>query len=84
MKPRSIPGFPIGAMSDKPRKTAADLKLIIEERLRAGHPEWERAEVIINPGVAGRAWAASLFGTAPTLYEECRRRMESIVTQSRG
>ena len=31
-------------MSDKPRKTAADLKLIIEERLRSGHPEYERAE----------------------------------------
>jgi hypothetical protein len=26
-------------MPDKPRKTAAELKLMIEEKLRAGHPE---------------------------------------------
>ena len=71
-------------MSDKPKKTAADFKLIIEERLRAGHPECERAEVIINPGVDGRAWAASLFGTGPTTYQDCLRRMEIIVTQLRG
>ena len=70
-------------MSDKPKKTAADFKLIIEERLRAGHPECERAEVIVNPGV-GRAWAASLFGTGPIIYEECRRRMAGIVTHLRG
>ena len=70
-------------MSDKPKKTAADLKLIIEARLRAGHPECERAEVIINPGV-GRAWATSLFGTGPTVYEECRRKMKIIVTQLRS
>jgi hypothetical protein len=70
-------------MSDKPRKTAADLKLIIEERLRAGHPECERAEVVINPPVAGQPWAASLFGTGPTIGQECRTRMDSIVAQLR-
>jgi hypothetical protein len=70
-------------MSDKPRKTAADLKLIIEERLRAGHPECERAEVVINPPVAGQPWAASLFGTGPTIDQECRTRMDSIVAQLR-
>ena len=36
------------------RKTAADLKLMIEEKLRAGHPDCERAEVVINPPAAGR------------------------------
>ena len=70
-------------MSDKPRKTAADLKLIIEERLRSGHPEYERAEVVINSRVAGQPWAASLFGAGLTIDHECRRRMESIVAQLR-
>jgi hypothetical protein len=56
----TLPGF-LGAnfrlsmvMPDKPTKTAADLKLMIEAKLRAGHPECERAEVIINPPAAGR------------------------------
>ena len=70
-------------MSDKPRKTAADLKLIIEERLRSGHPEYERAEVVINSRVAGQPWASSLFGAGPTIDHKCRRRMESIVAQLR-
>ena len=68
-------------MSDKPRKTAGDLKLIIEEKLRAGHPECERAEVVIIPPVADQPWAASLFGTGPTIYQECRKRIDSIVAQ---
>ena len=38
-----------GVMPDKLRTTASELKLMIEERLRAGHPDCERAEVIINP-----------------------------------
>lgn len=33
---------------DKPRKTAAELKLLIEEKLLTGHPDCERAEVVIN------------------------------------
>jgi hypothetical protein len=70
-------------MSDKPRKTAADLKLMIEEKLRAGHPECERAEVVINPPLAGKPWAASLLGTGPTIDQECRRRIDSIVAQLR-
>ena len=70
-------------MSDKPRKTAADLKLIIEERLRSGHPECEREEVVINSRVAGQPWASSLFGAGPTIDHKCRRRMESIVAQLR-
>ena len=68
-------------MSDKPRKTAGDLKLIIEEKLRAGHPEFERAEVVIIPPVADQPWAASLFGTGPTIDQECRKRIDSIVAQ---
>ena len=66
-------------MSDKPRKTAGDLKLIIEEKLRAGHPEFERAEVVIIPPVADQPWAASLFGTGLTIDQECRKRIDSIV-----
>ena len=68
-------------MSDKPRKTAGDLKLIIEEKLRAGHPEFERAEVVIIPPVADQPWAASLFGTGPTIDQEWRKRIDSIVAQ---
>jgi hypothetical protein len=70
-------------MPDKPRKTAADLKLMIEEKLRAGHPECERAEVVINPPAAGRPWGAAVFGTGPTIDYECRRRVEGIVEQLR-
>ena len=68
-------------MSDKPRKTAGDLKLIIEEKVRAGHPEFERAEVVIIPPVADQPWAASLFGTGPTIDQEWRKRIDSIVAQ---
>ena len=49
-------------MCSRPKKTASDLKLMIEERLRSGHPECERAEVIINPPTKGLPWSASLFG----------------------
>ena len=43
-------------MPDKLRKTASDLKLMIEEKLRAGHPDCERAEVSIlqRPDALGR------------------------------
>ena len=47
---------------DKPRKTAAELKLLIEEKLLAGHPDCERAEVVINPPAAGHPWSAAIFG----------------------
>ena len=71
-------------MPDKLRKTASDLKLMIEEKLRAGHPDCERAEVIINPPAAGRRpWSAAIFGQGPTIDQECRRRLEGIVEQLR-
>jgi len=70
-------------MPDKLRKTASDLKLMIEEKLRAGHPDCERAEVIINPPTAGRPWSAAMFGQGPTIDQECRRRLEGIVEQLR-
>jgi hypothetical protein len=41
-------------MPDKSRRTAAELKLLIEEKLLAGHPDCERVEVVINPPAAGR------------------------------
>ena len=70
-------------MSERSKKTASDLKLMIEERLRSGHPEAERAEVIINPPAKGRPWSASLFGEGPTIDQECRRRVEAIVAELR-
>jgi hypothetical protein len=72
-----------GVMPDKLRTTASDLKLMIEEKLRAGHPDCERAEVIIIPPAAGRPWSAALFGQGPTIDQECRRRLEGIVEQLR-
>ena len=68
---------------DKPRKTAAELKLSIEEKLLAGHPDRERAEVVINPPAAGRPWSAAIFGVGPTMDSECRRKLEGIVEQLR-
>jgi hypothetical protein len=70
-------------MPDKPRKTAAELKLMIEEKLRAGHPECKRAEVVIDPPTAGRPWAATVFGEGPTIDYECRNKLEGIVEQLR-
>ena len=70
-------------MSERSKKTASDLKLMIEERLRSGHPECERAEVIINPPAKGLPWSASLFGEGPTIDQECRRRVEAIVAELR-
>jgi hypothetical protein len=67
---------------DKPRKTAAELKLLIEEKLLAGHPDCERAEVVINPPAAGHPWSAAIFGVGPTIVE-CRRKLEGIVEQLR-
>ena len=65
---------------DKSRKTAAELKLMIEEKLLAGHPDCERAEVVINPPVAEYPWSAAIFGVGPTIFE-CRRKLEGIVEQ---
>jgi hypothetical protein len=48
-------------MSDKSTRTAAELKLMIEEQLRELHPECKRAEVVINPPIAGRPWSAAIF-----------------------
>jgi hypothetical protein len=56
---------------------------MIEEKLRIGHPECSRAEVIIIPPVAGLPWAASILGAGPTIDHECRRRIDSIVEQLR-
>ena len=70
-------------MPDKQRKTASDLKLMIEEKLRAGHPDCERAEVIIKPPADGGSWSAAIFGQGPTIDQECRRRLEGIVEQLR-
>ena len=69
-------------MRDKLRKTASDLKLMIEEELRAGHPDCERAEVIIKPADGG-SWSAAVFGQGPTIDQECRTRLEGIVEQLR-
>jgi len=71
-------------MPDKLRTTASELKLMIEERLRAGHPDCERAEVIINPPAAGRPWSAALFGQGPTIDQECRSRLDDIVERFRN
>ena len=70
-------------MSERSKKTASDLKLMIEERLRSGHPECERAEVIINPPAKGLPWSASLFGEGPTIDHECRRRIEAVDRRDR-
>ena len=70
-------------MSDRPKKSASDLKLMIEEKLRSGHPECERAEVVINPPAKGLPWSASVFGEGPTIDRECRRRIEGIVADLR-
>jgi len=67
----------------KSRKTAAELKLMIEEKLLAGHPDCETAEVVINPPAAGRPWSAAIFGVGPTMDSECRRKLEGIVEQLR-
>ena len=70
-------------MPDKLRKTASDLKLMIEEKLRAGHPDCERAEVVINPSADGGSWSAAVFGQGPTIDQECRRRLDDIVERLR-
>ena len=70
-------------MSDLPKKTASDLKLMIEEKLRSGHPECARAEVIINPPDRGLPWSASIFGEGSTIDQECRPRIEGIVAELR-
>jgi hypothetical protein len=75
-------GLPL-VMPEKATKTAAELKLMIEDKLRAGHPECKRAEVVINPPVAGCPWSAAIFGEGPTIDHECRRRLEGIVEQLR-
>jgi len=69
-------------MPDKLRTTASELKLMIEERLRASHPDCERAEVVINPPAAGHPWSAAIFGVGPTIFQ-CRRKLEGIVEQLR-
>jgi hypothetical protein len=69
-------------MPDKPRRTAAELKLMIEDKLLASHPDCERAEVIINPPAAGRPWSAAIFGVGRTI-SECRRELNGIVEQLR-
>jgi hypothetical protein len=70
-------------MYGRPKKTASDLKLMVEEGLRLGHPECERAEVIINPPTEGLPWSVSLFGGGPTFDQECRSRIEGIVAELR-
>jgi hypothetical protein len=67
---------------DKPRKTAAELKLLIEEKLLAGHPDCERAEVFINPPAAEHPWSAAIFGVGPTILKR-RRKLEGIFEQLR-
>lgn len=71
-------------MPDKMRKTASDLKLMIEEELRSGHPACERAEVIINPRGDGGSWSAAIFGQGPTIDQECRSRLADIVDRFRN
>jgi hypothetical protein len=70
-------------MTHKSRKTAADLKVMIEDKLLAHHRDCERAEVIIKPPAAGRSWSAAIFGVGPTIDSECRRKLEGIVEQLR-
>jgi hypothetical protein len=55
---------------------------MIEEKLLAGHPECEKAEVVINTPVAGYPWLAAIFGVGPPIFE-CRRKLEGIVKQLR-
>ena len=69
-------------MPKKSLRTAAELKLMIEAKLLAGHPYCERAEVVINPPAAGRPWSAAIFGVGPTI-SDCRRRLKGIVEQLR-
>ena len=67
---------------DKPRKTAAELKLLIEEKLLAGHPDCERAEVvIILPPLNTLGQPPSSASDRPSF--ECRRKLEGIVEQLR-
>jgi hypothetical protein len=70
-------------MHNKPRKTAQELKVMIEKKLLVGHPDCERAEVVINPPAGGCPWSACIFGVGPTIDFECRRRLEGIVEQLR-
>ena len=70
-------------MPDKLRKTASDLKLIIEEELRAGHLDCERAEVIIKPADGG-SWSAAIFGQGPTIDQQCRSRLDEILDRFRN
>jgi len=65
----------------KRKKTAADLKLAIEARLRISHPECERAEVIINPPIHDLPWGVSLLGVNPMIDHECNRQVEAIVAE---
>ena len=73
----------VSFMSERSKKTASDLKLMIEERLRSGHPECERAEVIINPPAKGLPWSASLLVKARRSIKSCRRRVEAIIAELR-
>jgi len=68
-------------MLPKRKKTAADLKLAVEARLRISHPECERAEVIINPLVQDLPWGVSLLGVNPMIDHECGRQVEAIVAE---
>ena len=70
-------------MPDKLRKTASDLKLMIEEKLRAGHPDCERAEVIINPRSGRTPLVGCNIRSRSNHDQECRRRLEGIVEQLR-
>ena len=61
---------------DKPRKTAAELKLLIEEKLLAGYPDCERAELAINPPAAGH------LGQPPSSASD--RPSSSVAGSSKG
>ena len=67
----------------KVRKSATDLKVMIEEKLRRDHPACRYAEVIISPPAGGLPWSASVFGEGPAIDQECRRRIDGIVAQLR-
>lgn len=70
-------------MPAKETKTAAELKVLIENELRKNHPECAHAEVIIKPQAGLSPWSASIYGESPAIDQNCRGRIDKIVAQMR-
>jgi hypothetical protein len=70
-------------MPAKEAKTAAELKVLIENELRKDHPECAYADVVINPPAGLSPWSASIYGEGPAIAQNCRSRIDNIVAQMR-